>query len=313
MAGGAAIEIDRQHADREQRQAERARHAELRRRRDDRALDVGSEDVDARRPADQPRHLVGRHAHHEQEQQRREDRRPQQRQGDAGEHLCVAPAGHEPGLLHAHVEDAQRRPERQIGEREIVAGERPGHPGHRIDVQRRLAEPERRFEHRVAPADIRAEDEDPRHRHQQAGNRKREQRQRMKQAAAGRVAALDHPGDQRAHDESRDRGAEREDQRVAEQPQDRPARIGLDEIIERKRAGTEARILSEGVEEQRRDWDEHEPDGDDDAGGEQQVGQARKTRESIGYRREWSADMPRFRCAPSPCKGEGWGGGQRGN
>jgi hypothetical protein len=54
----------------------------------------------------------------------------------------------------------------------------------------------------------------------------------MKEAAARRVRPLDHPGDERAHDESRQRRADREHQRIPKQSQDVPARIRLDEIIE---------------------------------------------------------------------------------
>jgi len=75
----AAIEEYGDHADREQGQSERASDPEGRRRRDDGALDVGGEHVDARRPPDEARYLVRGHAHHEQEQQRRKDRGPQQR------------------------------------------------------------------------------------------------------------------------------------------------------------------------------------------------------------------------------------------
>src|SRR4029453_15100324 len=60
---GATIEQYGKHADREQRQGERACHSESRRRRDDGALNIGGKHVDARWPADQARHLIGGHAH----------------------------------------------------------------------------------------------------------------------------------------------------------------------------------------------------------------------------------------------------------
>ena len=165
VLGGATIEEYCEHANREQREAKRACHSERRRRGNDGALDVGGEHVDARRPADEAGDLVGGHAHHEQQQQRGKDRRPQQRKRNLGEDLAVACARHQRGLLHAQVERAQRRPQHQIGERKIVARQRPGHPRHRIDVHGRLGEPERRLEQRVGPADVRAEDENPGHRH----------------------------------------------------------------------------------------------------------------------------------------------------
>ena len=245
--------------------------------RDDGTLDIGGEHVDAGGTADQARDFVGRHPHHEQQQQRGQDRGPQQRQRDPGEDLRVIAARHQGGLLHAHVEHAQRRPQRQIGERKIVARERPGHPRHRVDVDRRFAEPERRFEHRIAPTDIRAEHEDPGHGHQQSGNGERQQRQRVKERRAGGVGTLDRPGHQRAHDEGGDRRAEREHQGVPEQSQDMPARIGLDEIVEGQCAGTETGVFGEGVVEERGKRDEDQPDRDDDAGNEEDVGQGRQT------------------------------------
>ena len=277
MAGCTAVEVDRHDADREQRDAERACDPECRRRRNDRALDVGGEHVDAGGTADQARHLVRRHPHHEQKQQRGQDRGSQQRQRDPGEDLGVVAARHQAGLLHADVEHAQRRPERQIGERKIVARQRPGHSRHRVDVDGRLAQPERRHQHRIAPADIGAEDENPRHGHQQSGNGERQQRERVKQGRARSVGALNHPGHQRAHDEGGHSRPEGEHQGIPEQPQDVPARIGLDEIVEGERAGTKSGVLGERVVEQRGEWNEDQPDRDDDAGDEQDVGQGCQT------------------------------------
>jgi hypothetical protein len=296
MARRAAIEQHGEHADRQQSKAERARHPEGRRRRDDGTLDVGGEHVDARRPADEARHLVGRHAHDEQQQQSRQDRRPQQRHGDPDEDLGVASARHQCGLLHTHVEHAQRRPQRQIGKRKIVARQCPGHSRHRVDVDRRLGESEHRFEHCVAPADVGTEDEDPGHRHQQAGNGEGQERERVKERCAGRISALDHPGDQRAHDEGGDCGGDREDQGVPEQAQDVPARVGLDEIVERERTGAEAGVLGEGIIDEGRQRNGHEPDRNHDARDQHQVGQRRQASQPAAYGRKWSTVMPRYRC-----------------
>ena len=127
-------------------------------------LDLGGEHVDARRAADQPRHLVGRHAEHEQQQGGREQRRAQQRQRDLRHHLPVARAGHQRRLFQADIEHPQRRPEREIGEREVVTGQRPDHALHGVDAERRLGEAEPVLHQRIDPADIRAEHEDPGHR-----------------------------------------------------------------------------------------------------------------------------------------------------
>jgi hypothetical protein len=94
VLGGATIEDYGEHADREQREAKRACYSESWRRGDDGALDIGGKHVDACRPADEARDLVGGHTHHEQQQQRGKDRGPQQRQRDLGEDLAVACAGH---------------------------------------------------------------------------------------------------------------------------------------------------------------------------------------------------------------------------
>ena len=232
-------------------------------------MDVGGEDVDARRSADQARHLVGRHAHDEQQQQRGKDRRPQQRQGYFAEHVGVVAACHHRRLFHAHVEHAQRRPEREIGERKVVTRQRPDHPRHGIDVYGRRIESQQRFEHRIGPADIRAEHEDPRHRDQQSRNREREDRQGVKQARTRRVGALDRPGNERAHDKGGERGADREHHGIAEQAEDVPAGICFDEVIERQAAGAEPGVFREGVVKQRRERNEDKPGGEHDAEDEQ--------------------------------------------
>ncbi len=117
-----------------------------------------------------------------------------------------------------------------------MARQRPDHAGHRVDVERRVLQPKERFEQGIDPANIGAEHENPRHRHQQAGNGERQQREIVKQHRARRIGALHRPGDEAADHEGDDRGAGRIDHRIADQPEQARARIGLDEIVERERA-----------------------------------------------------------------------------
>jgi len=87
----------------------------------------------------------------------------------------------------------------------------------------------------------------------------------VKQIGARRIGALDHPGDRAPHHE-RDRCARRcEQQRIAQQAQDVPAGIGVDEIGKRESAWTEAGVLGEGVIEKRGQRHENEPCGNSEA------------------------------------------------
>src|SRR5260370_7544544 len=69
---------------------------------------------------------------------------------------------------------------------------------------------------------------------------------------------------------------------MPKQSQDVPARIGLGEIVERERAGTESGIFGEGVVDKRRQRDENKPDRDDDAADQQNVGQVQTRSEPTG-------------------------------
>jgi len=128
-----------------------------------------------------------------------------------------------------------------------------------------------RFRYRIDPADIGAEHENPRHRHQQAGNGKRQQRQIVKQRAARRIGALDRPGNEAADEKGHDRGAERVDDRVGKKAQDPRRGIGLDEIVERESAKTQSGVFGERGDEQRRDRHQHQPSADGDADDQQDV------------------------------------------
>ena len=271
VARCAPIEIHRDQADDEQQKAERAGDAEFRRRLDGGVLNPGGENLDTRRQADDARHLVGRQAHDKEQQEAGQNGGAQQRQRDLRHHLPVAAAGDESGFLHAHVERAQRRPKRQIGEGEIMARQRPDHAGHGIDVERCVFQTERRFQHGVDPADVGAEHENPRHGHQQAGNGERQQRQIMKQHRARRVGALDRPGDEAADHKGDDRGAGRVDHRIADQPQQARARIGLDEIVEREGAEAEPGVFGERSEQQTGERHQHQPQPDGDANDQQKI------------------------------------------
>ena len=185
-------------------------------------------------------------------------------------HLPVSRARHQRGLLQAHVEHAQGRPEHQIGEREIVARQRPDHAAHGVDAQRRFGEPEPGFEQRVDPADVGAEHEDPGHRGEQARDREGEQRKRMEQRPERRVGAFDHECNERTHQQGRHRGSDRKNERIAEQAQDVPARIGIDEVAQRRRARPEAGVLREGGIEQGGERHEHQPARDHNAGDQRQ-------------------------------------------
>jgi hypothetical protein len=115
------------------------------------------------------------------------------------------------------------------------------------------------------------EHEDPRHRHEQAGNGECQQRERMKDRCAGSVRALHDPGDRRPHQQCQDGARAGKDQRIAQQAGDVPARIGFGEILERESSRSEAGILGEGVVDERRHGHEYQPDGDRNAGDEHQI------------------------------------------
>ena len=152
-----------------------------------------------------------------------------------------------------------------------MARQRPDHAAHRIDVERRIGEMERRFQECVEPADIGAEHEDPGHGHEQARNGERQQRQIVKQRGARRIGALHRPGDQAADDERQRRGAGGVDERVADEPQDAAARIGFGEIVERERAEAEAGVLGKGSEQEAGERNQHQPDADGDAQDQQSI------------------------------------------
>ena len=152
-----------------------------------------------------------------------------------------------------------------------MARQCPDHAGHGVDIDRRLAQVECGFRYRIDPADIGAEHENPRHRHQQARDGERQQRQIVKQRAARRVGTLDRPGDEAADEEGHQRSAERVDHRIGEQPQDARRGIGFDEIIEREGAEAKPGIFGERGDEQRRDRHQYQPGTDGDADDQQDV------------------------------------------
>ena len=152
-----------------------------------------------------------------------------------------------------------------------MARQRPDHAGHGVDVERCVFQTERRFQHGVDPADVGAEHENPRHGHQQAGNGERQQRQIMKQHRARRVGALDRPGDGAADHKGDDRGAGRVDHRIADQPQQARARIGLDEIVEREGAEAEPGVFGECSEQETGKRHQHQPQPDGDANDQQKI------------------------------------------
>ena len=101
VAGGATIEEHRTRCKPSSSvSAGRARHARTRAGLDDGGLDVGGEDVDAGRPADQARHLVGGHAEHEHGSASRTGS-PAASSGSVilVEDLPIAAARHHTGLL----------------------------------------------------------------------------------------------------------------------------------------------------------------------------------------------------------------------
>ncbi len=146
-----------------------------------------------------------------------------------------------------------------------MARQRPDHAGHRIDVDRGAVQAEPGFQNGVGPADVGAEHKNPGHRHEQAGNGERQQREIVKQRAARRIGALDRPGDEAADREAHDGGAERINQRIGEQPQDARAAIGFDKVIERPGAEAHAGIVGECGQEQRRERHQHQPRAGNDA------------------------------------------------
>jgi hypothetical protein len=93
----------------------------------------------------------------------------------------------------------------------------------------------------------------------------------MKEASAGRVGALDDPGDERAHHECRHRRAERKDHGIPEQSRNMPTRISLDQIIERQTARSESGIFGEGVVDERRERNKDEPNRNNNAANEHEV------------------------------------------
>ena len=184
----------------------------------DRVVDCRRVNLDADRQSKQCRDLEGFERAHEQNDQRRGCGGPRQTDGDAPGDLEKISAAHHRGFLERGIHRAKGGAHQQKSDRRIVQAVDPDHAGDRIDVDKRRIGVEGVAHHEIDDADLGATEENPRHREQDSGNDQRHQRQREEQRLERRIGALVDPGEQCSKTERQGRAAERELQRIDEQP-----------------------------------------------------------------------------------------------
>ena len=234
LIGQPRLQIDAEAAQHQQRDRVGRRQPDLARILVDRLVDRRGIDVDADRQPEQRRHLERFDRAHEQDQQRAEHRRPGELEGDAIGDLQDRGAAHLRGFLERGVHGAERRGHQQERDRGIVQPVDPDHPRHGVDVEEHVVGAEQPLQRHVEDPDLRAREQHPRHREQDAGDHQRDDREREEQLLERRVGALVHPGERGADQQREHRGAGREHHRIDEQPEGLGAEIGGAEIVERE-------------------------------------------------------------------------------
>ena len=114
---------------------------------------------------------------------------------------------------------------------------KPVHPDHsaqRVDVHERLFETEPALHHKVEDADLRAREENPGDHEKDPGDDQRDDGEREEDRLERRIGPLVHPRERRAEHEGEERGAEREFDRVPEQPPGVAAAVGGGVVAERE-------------------------------------------------------------------------------
>ena len=223
--------------------------------------------MDAHRQPEQGRHLERFDRANEEDEEGREDRRPRELERDVPQHLEDIRPAHRGRLFERGVHGAKSCRHQQEGHGRVVQPVDPDHSPHRVDVERRALQAEGTHQHQVDDADLRAAEQDPRDREQDAGNDQRDQRQRIEQRLERRVGALVHPRERGADDERERRDAGGELERVPEQPRGVGIRIGRDVVAEREDRRLGGRLRGEeALPEQEAERDDRDVDRERHAG-----------------------------------------------
>jgi len=258
------VDVDQRDRCGQHAHADGGRHAVIRGKPGgDNAVDMGCQNIDPSRHADDGRNGEGGEAPDDHQREGGQDRRPQDRQRDPPQRAQVRRPADFRGFLQGDVECGHGRGDDQVGDRQIQQPLHEDHPRQRVDVEERPLNVEQLLQIEIDQAVRGVQEEDPADREQDVGDHHRDDGDDPEQKLEGDVGPRVQVGEEQREKRRDDGGAEREDGRVDENVGEGRVRVRLDVLLQRE--GSErVQARTETPEEEHEDGADREESHDRD-------------------------------------------------